>query len=365
MGRYPTTTQIIDFSYPALLGRDWVTLPQHFRNAGYEVRLLGKVWHFDKDLMKNWFHEEVPPDEYPPDWSAGEKWVRKSQEVHARMLADLTRWEPYRIAFAAAVKLGQDVEHGGERLRPGPQCGGKRRGSQGQGLRVDGGREERPPRGRAARRWASSPNRSSWAWASTSRTCRWWPRSGSSTSIPPAKMPLPPDFAPTPTADDSVPRYALRYNIDLFYEERATPERARAAIAAYYACISFMDEQLGRVLDALERLGLRENTRDRALGRPRLAPRRERDVGQGNAVRRRSPGPVDRRGPAAKDRRPGLPADRWSSWTSIPRWSSFAAWPCRRGWKARALLRCSTIPKPPGTGRPSPWWPAKTGWGVP
>ncbi len=57
-----------------------------------------------------------------------------------------------------------------------------------------------------------------------------------------------------------MPRYALRYNLDLFYEERPTAERARAAIAAYYACISFMDEQLGHVLQALERLGLRENT---------------------------------------------------------------------------------------------------------
>ena len=38
---------------------------------------------------------------------------------------------------------------------------------------------------------------------------------------PAAKMPLPKDFAPTPTADASVPRYALRYNLDLFYEERA------------------------------------------------------------------------------------------------------------------------------------------------
>src|SRR5208283_5012186 len=73
-------------------------------------------------------------------------------------------------------------------------------------------------------------------------------------------MPLPPDFAPTPTADDSVPRYALRYNLDLFYEERPTPQRARAATAAYYACISFMDEQLGFLLNALDRLGLRDNT---------------------------------------------------------------------------------------------------------
>src|SRR6516225_6966898 len=96
LGRYPTSTETVDFAWPALLGRDWVTLPEHFRKSGYQVRLLGKVYHFDKDLMQHWFAEEPPGDEYPPDWSAGAKWVRKSQEVHARMLADLTRYEPYR-----------------------------------------------------------------------------------------------------------------------------------------------------------------------------------------------------------------------------------------------------------------------------
>ena len=39
-----------------------------------------------------------------------------------------------------------------------------------------------------------------------------------------------------------------------------TPEQARECKRAYYAAISFVDAQIGRVLDAVDRLGLRDNT---------------------------------------------------------------------------------------------------------
>lgn len=74
------------------------------------MRLLGKVYHFDKDLMHHCFAGEPPGDEYPPDWSAGKKWVLKSQQVPAQMLeagmkdqpahyrvwSGLDKWEIYR-----------------------------------------------------------------------------------------------------------------------------------------------------------------------------------------------------------------------------------------------------------------------------
>jgi uncharacterized sulfatase len=40
----------------------------------------------------------------------------------------------------------------------------------------------------------------------------------------------------------------------------ATPQQAREALRAYYATISFVDTQVGRLLDALDRLKLAENT---------------------------------------------------------------------------------------------------------
>jgi iduronate 2-sulfatase len=43
-------------------------------------------------------------------------------------------------------------------------------------------------------------------------------------------------------------------------EEKLTEELSRQAIQAYYASISFMDAQVGRVVETLERLGLAKNT---------------------------------------------------------------------------------------------------------
>ncbi len=260
LGRYPTTTQTIDFAYPALLGPDWVTLPQHFRNQGYDVRLLGKIFHFDKDLMKDWFPEPVPGDEYPPDWSAGEKWVHKSQEVHQRMLAELTRWEPYRTLTPPPNNWVNNLRTSANVFGPVPNA-------------AELGAEQQP----RAYEWTADAKNA----RDAVELLAGYASSGTPFFLgvgfykphvplvvpqrffdlyPPEEMPLPVDFAPMPTAGDAVPRYALRYNLDLFFERSVTPEEARQAIAAYYACISFMDEKLGAVLEALERLQLIDNT---------------------------------------------------------------------------------------------------------
>jgi uncharacterized sulfatase len=55
---------------------------------------------------------------------------------------------------------------------------------------------------------------------------------------------------PAPARNGSVPGYTLS----------ATPEQRRAAIRGYLATVSYMDAQAGRVLDAVQRLGLTEKT---------------------------------------------------------------------------------------------------------
>ena len=244
LGRYPTTTDTIDFARPALLGRDWVTLTEHFRVSGYEVQLRGKIYHYPE----------------PKPWSAGEEAVLKEQETHRKMVADLTRWEPYRSLAPPPSSWVKMLRTWANVFHPVPDD-----------LKIDAETNT------TDYEWQADVKNTKQALALLKQGAQ----SGKPFFLglgfykphvplvapqkffdlyPPEKMALPEDFAPTPTADDSVPRHALRYNLDLFYEERPTPERAKAAIAAYYACISFMDEQLGIVLDELERLGLRDNT---------------------------------------------------------------------------------------------------------
>ena len=76
----------------------------------------------------------------------------------------------------------------------------------------------------------------------------------------------------------------------------------RQAIAAYQACVSFADAQVGLVLDALDRTRPLEGHGRRAGGRQRLPPRRARGpAAQGHALRGGAAGPADRGGarPAA------------------------------------------------------------------
>lgn len=75
------------------------------------------------------------------------------------------------------------------------------------------------------------------------------------------KMPLPVDFAPRPTVPQGFPKLSVppRSN-DLFIGRDASEAEAREVIRAYYASITFADYNVGRVLDALERLKLRDKT---------------------------------------------------------------------------------------------------------
>lgn len=75
----------------------------------------------------------------------------------------------------------------------------------------------------------------------------------------PAKIPAPP--APLESLKNfPYMKRATGGNPDIFTRQQPTPQQVREAIAAYYACVSFVDDNVGMILDALEKEGLDKNT---------------------------------------------------------------------------------------------------------
>ncbi len=75
----------------------------------------------------------------------------------------------------------------------------------------------------------------------------------------PAQIPDPP--APVESLRDfPYMDRATGRNPDIFMSGQPTAQQAKEAIAAYYACVSFVDDNLGMVLDALETEGLARKT---------------------------------------------------------------------------------------------------------
>lgn len=72
----------------------------------------------------------------------------------------------------------------------------------------------------------------------------------------PAHITLPPNFLPQHPFDNG----DIRVRDELLLPHPRTPEAVKKEIALYYGMISEMDEQVGRILTALNKNGLRENT---------------------------------------------------------------------------------------------------------
>ena len=242
LGRYPTTTDTIDFARPALLERDWVTLTEHFRASGYEVRLRGKSTT-TRSRNRGRRQEAVRKEQESPPPNDG-------------------RPDPLGAIpnTGAPALMGQDAADLGQRIRPGPESEKDRRGARAKDYE-----------------WTADVKNTKQAIELLTVGPRARPfflglgfykphvplvaPQRFFDLYPPEKMPLPRGLR-SHAHRRRLGARATRCVTTWICSTRnvPTPERARAAIAAYYACISFMDEKLGRCSDALDRLGLRDNT---------------------------------------------------------------------------------------------------------
>ena len=239
-GHPPHTTKVLGNSTSVRnLHPDWITLPQLFREHGYTTLRSGKLFHAGLDDHKAWtdFDGDVEsmhptqtgkplnipraripmPDGVLPVLPADNERAAHSDQIYI-LDGDGEGAGDYMVADRAISYLDQCAkDYPGKPFFIG--CGFSKPHS--------------PP---------TAPQRFF-------------------DMYDPAKIDLPPDFAAWPTVPPGFPRAAIRpRNADLFIGRGASEDEARQVIRAYLASISWADWNLGRVVAALERLHLRDNT---------------------------------------------------------------------------------------------------------
>lgn len=235
-GHYPTETGVMDNNkYFRATHPDYVTLPQYFKAQGYATLRIGKIFHGGIDDEVSWTEGGEPVD--PAIVNRGPS--GQAPAGNARPTdPDETEGVTKGLSRAAAsdrivVLEGEGETHGDYKAATRAVDYLERYKDKNFFLAVGFVKPHSPPT--APRKFFDLYD--------------------------PARIELPPDFAPRPSAPPGFPEISVpRRNADLFIGRDASPTEAREMIRAYYASTSFVDAQVGRVLDALERLGLRDKT---------------------------------------------------------------------------------------------------------
>ncbi len=210
-GRHPNTTGVFDNTlYFRTAHPDWVTLPKHFQVNGYVTARMGKIFHGGIDDMDSWTiggEMRVDPTTRPRQNPANSDRI-------VVLEGDGESHGDYKSATRAVELL--------EELKDKPFF-----------LAVGFTKPHSPP---------TAPQKLF-------------------DLYDPGKIALPPDFAQRPTVPPGFPAASVPpKSSDLFIGRDASEKEAREVIEAYYASLTFADRQLGRVLQKLDQLKLRDKT---------------------------------------------------------------------------------------------------------
>ncbi len=220
-GRYPaslgvTTQAPLEFFRD--LAPDAVTLPQLFRRAGWITARAGKVFH--------------NKDEDPASWSIGGRAPNPTGRSPEAMRKHFERSDDWGPVDPSRPEVRRDVDTADRAIELLEEHAGTSFF-----LGVGFFRPHAP---------LLAPR-------------RFFERGGTAPR-------LPSDFMPKPTPPEGAGPWAFGPNTDIFRDRSATRAEARDALLAYHACVAFIDEQIGRILAALDRLALRERTIVTLLG---------------------------------------------------------------------------------------------------
>lgn len=224
-GRYPNATGVVFNGTPLRdLHPDWITLPQFFRQQGYVTATAGKI-----------FHGRFPD---PPSWTESiaehvpAEFRRRGQ---SQPKDDGEGGGPAGVKYVVLEGNGEsdrDYHIASDGIQLLEKYGKKSETGQPFFITVGFHRPHAIP---------TAPK-------------RFYDLYDVNT------IPLAPDFAPRPTVPAGAPAVALPDENDTYMTGDTSPQAAWEVLRAYRASASWTDWNMGRVLDALERLGLAENT---------------------------------------------------------------------------------------------------------
>lgn len=218
---------------------DAVTIPQWFRRSGYTAVSHGKIYHNPTPDPQSWSEpiRDLPPLPFPYPEGTSER----IEQAAAKLPARDWRKKSLRPPSTAAPEL-EDSQV------------------------LDGARTEMAIEDLLRLSQESAPFflamgyiRPHLAWVAPKR---YWDLHD------PAKLPVLTDEQLRP----NTPSYAMHNNSELSHymdlidfpapwePDTIAEAKARQLVHGYYACVSFVDAQIGRLLKALEDTGLRENT---------------------------------------------------------------------------------------------------------
>jgi iduronate 2-sulfatase len=215
-GRRPDTTRIYDLKTPPrTFLKDVVFLPQYFRGLGYFTAHVGKIFHTGPEFEDppSWDLEIRETGKSPPDSAKLSENKFERPQSYGLTLSEL-KWEDSQTADGVVARQAAGML--AERVKDGKPF------FFGIGFR-------RP----------HSP------YAAPRKYFEMYPAD----KIPP--LDEPPDHL------RAIPPLAFTYPVGT---PNLPESQRRQAVAAYYACISFVDAQIGVVLRALDELDLWKNT---------------------------------------------------------------------------------------------------------
>ena len=235
-GRYPTETKVLNNNdYFRRIDPTTVTLPQYFKNNGYATLRTGKIFHGGIDDQVSWTEGGEPTD--PNITERGNPNFRPTRPANSDPAQAQAQTTGVNIADSSSDRIvvleGDGETHGDYRAATRAINFLEKYRDQPFFLAVGFVKPHSPP---------TAPKKFFDLYDVD-------------------KVPLPVDFGTTPHALSGAPEISISpRNADLFIGRPSPPDLSREMKRAYWASTSFMDAQVGRVLEALDKNGLRDNT---------------------------------------------------------------------------------------------------------